>query len=271
MNELHKSTLEKFQKILKLKNFATNTINIYTHYIKEMLLSFNKSAIHITAKDIKIYLESYNYTSVSQQNQIYSTVKQYSKHILNIKKLNKIILERPRKEKKLPKIIDKNYLIQQISSINNLKHKAILSIAYTCGLRVSEVLNLKIKDIDSKRMIININNAKGNKDRIVSINNNLLLILRNYYKIYKPKEYLFNGQKSLQYSSTSCNKIVKKYLGKKYHMHQLRHSYATTVLENGTDIRILQKSLGHSSVETTAIYAQVSTELLQSIKQPQIL
>lgn len=119
-------------------------------------------------------------------------------------------------------------------------------LGYSVGLRVSEVINLKIGDIDSKRMIINIKNSKGRKDRIVPLSPNILTLLRDYYQEFKPKEYLFNGQNSLQYSSESCNQLVKKYISSKYHFHLLRHSCFTHLIESGVDCRIIQKIAGHS-------------------------
>jgi site-specific recombinase XerD len=136
------------------------------------------------------------------------------------------------------------------------------------GLRVSEVINLKIEDIDSSRMIIHIKSSKGKKDRIVPLSPNILALLREYYREYRPSVYLFNGQKSLQYSSTSCNNLVKKYIGNQYHMHLLRHSCFTNLLENGTDLRIIQKIAGHSSSKTTEIYTHVSNQILQKVNLP---
>ena len=127
---------------------------------------------------------------------------------------------------------------------------------------------LKIEDIDSKRMIINIINAKGRKDRIVPLSENILILLREYYKKYKPKEYLFNGQKSNQYSIKSVQNIYKKYIDDKTSVHNLRHSCFTNLLENDTDIRIIQKIAGHSNIKTTEIYTHVSTKLLNKVKLP---
>ena len=143
-------------------------------------------------------------------------------------------------------------------------------LAYSCALRVSEVINLKIEDIDSKRMLITIRNSKGRKDRMVVLSPTLLETLRDYYKQYRPKKYLFNGQNhfNLRYSSGSCNELVKKYIGKEYHFHLLRHSGATAMLENGTDISIIQKILGHNNIKTTMIYTHVSTSILSKIKTP---
>ena len=134
-------------------------------------------------------------------------------------------IEYPRSEKKLPQIIEKEYLLDQIAKIQNKKHKAIISLAYSTGMRVSEVCNLLISDIDSKRMIITIRQSKGRKDRIVALSEKILEILREYFKEYKPKEYLFNGQFELKYSHRSCNQIVKQYLGKEYHFHQQKKIY----------------------------------------------
>ena len=177
-------------------------------------------------------------------------------------------IEYCKSDKKLPIVLSIDEIQKLFNTCTNIKHKAILSLLYSAGLRVSEVINLKITDIDSSRMIINIINAKGGKDRQVMLNQNVLELLRNYFKIYKPKEYLFNGQFDLQYSHRSCNEIVKKYLGKDYHFHLLRHSNATALLEAGTDLRIIQKHLGHSSSKTTEIYTHVSTALLSNMMLP---
>jgi site-specific recombinase XerD len=184
------------------------------------------------------------------------------------KKYDKVSFKRPKSEKKLPQIIDHNHIITQLVKIENLKHKTILSLAYSIGLRVSEIINLKIEDIDSKRMLIHIKNAKGRKDRIVPLSENILTLLRDYFKEYRPVEYLFNGQNSPKYSTGSCNAIVKKYLGEKYHIHQLRHSCFTNLLEKGTDLRIIQKIAGHSNVKTTEIYTHVSNQLLNKVSLP---
>lgn len=268
MNKKRASTLGKLGNILKLKNYSNRTIDVYVHYVDKLLIELDKPGLHITGKDIEKYINEYSYTSISQQNQIYSAIKQYARHILKIKNLSKIILERPRKENKLPQVIDNKYLLEKLSLITNLKHKAILSIAYSVGLRVSEVINLKIKDIDSKRMVIYVRNAKGRKDRVLPLSNNILLLLRNYFRAFNPVEYLFNGQFKKIYSATSCNKLVKKYLGLEYHFHLLRHSSFTSMLESGTDLRIIQKMAGHNSSRTTEIYTHVSNNLLSQVQLP---
>lgn len=262
-NELLKASLDK----MKYYNYSENTINNYGSYISKFLNTINKYSQHITSSDVEEYLSNYKFTSIAQQNQIINSLKFLYEKVLS-KKYAKIDFERPRKEKHLPQIIEKEFLLEQISKITNLKHKAIISLGFSVGLRVSEVINLKIEDIDSKRMIINIRQAKGKKDRILPLSQTILELLREYFKQYKPKEYLFNGQNSLQYSSESCNKIVKKYLGEQYHYHLLRHSSFTTMLESGIDLRIIQKLAGHSSSKTTEIYTHVSTNILSKINLP---
>jgi site-specific recombinase XerD len=248
-------------------NYSKCTISIYLHYIRKFLNEYNKNIQRINSYDFQLYIDNYKFTSISQQNQIINAIRFLYKYGLN-KKYDKVSFERPRNEKHLPQIIDFSKILESISKIQNSKHKAIISLAYSVGLRVSEVINLKLKDIDSKRMIINIKNAKGRKDRIVPLSQNILELLRLYFKEYKPKEYLFNGQHSLQYSSASCNQIVKKYIDKKYHFHLLRHSCFTHLIENGTDCRIIQKIAGHSNIKTTEGYMQVSANVLKNVKLP---
>lgn len=263
---------EKIIKICEQKfiylNYSKQTKENYIYHIKAFIKSIGeRQIIHLNSKDFQNYLDNYKFTSVSQQNQVINAIRFLYIYGLG-KKYDKVSFKRPRSEKKLPKIIEKEYLLDRISKIENKKHKAIISLAYSTGMRVSEVCNLKISDIDSKRMIITIRQSKGRKDRIVALSEKILEILREYFLEYKPKEFLFNGQFDLQYSHRSCNQIVKQYLGKDYHFHQLRHSNATALLEAGTDLRIIQKHLGHSSSKTTEIYTHVSTNILQKMALP---
>ena len=267
MNNKYDELLKIYEQKLKYLNYSERTVNSYCHYISKFLNKVDKYPQHLVSKDFQNYLDNYKFTSISQQNQIINSVKFLYERVLN-RKYDKVSFKRPRKEKKLPQIIDKNFLLKKISKIQNLKHKAIISIAYSVGLRVSEVINLRLEDIDSKRMLINIRQAKGRKDRIVPLSANILSLLREYYTEYKPKEYLFNGQNSLQYSSESCNKLVKHYIGNEYHFHLLRHSTFTTLLESGTDLRIIQNIAGHASSKTTEIYTHVSNQLLSKVPLP---
>ncbi|NBK22755.1 MAG: integrase [Spirochaetia bacterium] len=264
---MYDSVLRIYNQKLKYLNYSKRTIEVYSHYAGKFLEAVGKYPQHLTSSDFQGYLDGFTFTSISQQNQIINAIKFLYVKVLN-RKYDKVDFTRPRKEKKLPQVIDAEFLVERISAIPNLKHKAILMLAFSVGLRVSEVINLKIEDIDSERMLITIRQAKGRKDRVVPLSPNLLSTLREYYKAYKPKGYLFNGQFSDQYSATSCNQLVKQYLGTKYHFHSLRHSCFTSLLEAGTDLRIIQKIAGHSSSRTTEVYTHVSNRLLNSIPLP---
>ena len=260
--------VELYSEDLKLKNYSENTIANYSSQVKLFLEYFNKVATkpsEISEKRIKEWLMLAN--SINGRKHRISAVKLFYKYT-GKQPLKFKHIEYPRSEKKLPKIIEKDFLLDKISKIENKKHKAIIALAYSTGMRVSEVCNLKISDIDSKRMVITIRQSKGRKDRVVALSEKILEILRAYFLEYKPKEYLFNGQFDLRYSTTSCNQIVKKYLGKEYHFHLLRHSNATALLEAGTDLRIIQKHLGHASSKTTEIYTHVSTASLKMMPLP---
>lgn len=264
MNIKSKSTLEKFKSELSFKNYSERTIEIYLHYADKFLLSFEDDIYHISQSKAVNFLKNLNYSSISHQNQYISSVKLLYKYVVKCE-LSNFTIERPRKEKHLPRVIDKDFLIQKICSISNKKHRAILSIAYSVGLRVSEVINMKISDIDSERMVITIRQAKGRKDRIAPLTDNIIKLLREYYKEFRPKIYLFNGQNSLKYSATSCNQLMKKYLGKQYHFHLLRHSCFTNLTDQGVDLRVIQKLAGHKSSKTTEIYTHVSSNLLNKL------
>jgi site-specific recombinase XerD len=213
-------------------------------------------------------LENHKFSSTSQQNQYIGCLKLYARYILNKKDIHLSKIERPKSEKKLPRVIDKDFILDKLSKIENTKHKAILTLTYSAGLRVSEIVNLKIEDIDSKRMIIHIKNAKGRKDRIVPLSQTVLKLLRIYFKEYKPKEFLFNGQTNSHYSIKSCQTIFKKYIDEKSHIHILRHSCFTSLLESGVDIKIIQSIAGHSNIKTTEIYTHVSKKLLNKVVLP---
>ena len=180
-------------------------------------------------------------------------------------------IERPIKEHKLPKVISKEEVLAIIENTNNIKHRCIVSLLYSAGLRRSELINLKITDIDGKRMLIKVEDAKGNKDRYTLLSSKLLEKLRNYYKKWKPKIYLFEGPEGMKYSARSIANIIKNAatkagIKKNVTPHMLRHSFATHLLENGTDLRNIQVLLGHSSLKTTEIYTYVATSSFNKIK-----
>ena len=249
---------------LKYLNYSDRTVKTYLTYIDSFLSNIRIPPSRLKSTDFQSYLDNYNFTSISQQNQVINAIRFLYKYGLN-KKYDKVSFKRPRTEKKLPRVIDNNHIKSQLSKIPNLKHRTILTLTYSVGLRVSEVVNLKIEDIDSQRMLIHIKNAKGRKDRMVPLSPIVLQLLRQYWKEYKPVEYLFNGQKSIQYSIGSCQKIYKKYIDSSTSIHTLRHSSLTGLLENGVDLRTIQKIAGHSSSKTTEIYTHVSNQMLSKV------
>lgn len=252
---------------LKYLNYSKRTAGCYLYHIKQFLDSTEIAPTRLGSHDFQSYLDNYHFSSVSQQNQVINAIRFLYKFGLD-KKYDKVSFKRPKSEKKLPRVIDGEFIKEKLSKIENLKHKAILTLTYSVGLRVSEIVNLKIEDIDSKRMLIHIKNAKGRKDRVVPLSQNVLNLLREYFKQYRPNEYMFNGQNSNQYSIGSCQQIYKKYIDKNSSIHTLRHSSFTGLLENGTDLRIIQKIAGHSSSKTTEIYTHITNQLLRKVRLP---
>ena len=182
-------------------------------------------------------------------------------------------IERPRSEHKLPNVLSEEEVMRIINNVQNIKHKAILLTIYSAGLRISEAVNLKIADIDSSRHLILIKGAKGKKDRNSLLSEKLLVYLRKYFLMYKPKVWLFEGQYGDQYSETSIQHIFRKACNdakiiKKATVHTLRHSFATHLLEHGTDLRYIQELLGHSSSKTTEIYTHITHKGMEQIKSP---
>lgn len=269
--------LQKFKNHLQSKRYSENTIRTYSDALRSFLVFHNqKSLIDINNDDVILYNNEYilkNKLSGSYQNQIVNAIKLYFKTIQQ-KNLDIEKVHRPRREKLLPNVLSKEEIKAILEAHNNIKHKAMLSMIYSCGLRRSELLNLKPANIDSKRNIVIIKQSKGKKDRITPLSPKILDLLREYYKLYKPTKYLFEGQTSgTVYSEQSLQSVLKQALQKAnikkpVTLHWLRHSYATHLLESGTDLRYIQELLGHNSSKTTEIYTHVSTKSLQQIKSP---
>jgi integrase/recombinase XerD len=259
------SHIERFISEMRLKNYSEQTVKNYKSAVLAFMTTFDMPPKSISQEDIKDYLRQSS--SVSDLKNKISAIKLFYKKIIR-QPLKFKYIEFPRKERKLPRVISQDTLVQKINSIQNLKHKAILSLAYCCGLRVSEVVNLKIEHINGRERIILVSQAKGKKDRYVPVSESVLNTLREYYRQYRPKTYLFNGQFSERYSVTSCQNIFKKYIDTTHSFHHLRHSAFTTMLESGVDIRVIQTVAGHRSPNTTAIYTHVSPKFLASIATP---
>jgi len=274
LTESHKGLIHRYQDYLTGIRYAQNTINTYVHLVSVFFTYIQKDVDQLVMEDIYQYNHSYiiqQRYSVSYQRQFVSALKLLFTHIES-PSFNVDSLERPAKERKLPLILSKEEIRSILLSINNLKHKAILTTLYSSGLRVSELIHLRLVDIDSKRMLIRVRQSKGRKDRYVRLSDTNLLVLRHYVKKYKPKEMLIEGQEGL-YSSTSIRNIFRRAcsragIRKKVTPHTLRHSYATHMLELGVDLRYVQALLGHAKPETTMIYTHVSNQKLQSLANP---
>jgi integrase/recombinase XerD len=235
-----------------------------------------KPVTEITNEDLIVYNNEFilkNNLSASYQNQIVNALKLFFK-ICRETKIEIDKIHRPKRAKALPNVLSKEEVKAILEVHSNLKHKIMLSMIYSCGLRCGELLALKPVHIDSKRNIILLKNSKGKKDRIAPLSPKILEMLREYYKVYKPTTYLFEGQaKGEPYSKKSLQSVLKQALQKAglkkpVTLHWLRHSYATHLLESGTDLRYIQELLGHNSSKTTEIYTHVSTKSIQQIKSP---
>jgi site-specific recombinase XerD len=265
-----------FTEKLKELRYSINTQNVYTDLFEEFINYYpNKQAEEITEEEIIAflrYLVNDRKISTSYQNQSINAIKFYYERVLGgIRKI--YLIERPRKENYLPEVLSEEEIASILKAILNLKHKAIIMVIYSGGLRINELINLRVKDIDSNRMQIRISQAKGKKDRYTLLSNKTLLILRQYFKQYKPKEWLFEGEGGGRYSTTSVEKILKKALiatgiKKRITVHSLRHSFATHLLESGTDLRYIQNLLGHSSSKTTEIYTHITKKGFDQIVNP---
>lgn len=261
-----------FVQRMQSKNWSKSTIENYTSQVRCFLRCFkNKDrARNITANEIEQYLLSVH--QINTRKHARCGIQAFYTLVVN-QPMKLAHIPWPKKERKLPQPLDANDVQAMLAVCSNLKHKAIIALLYGCGLRVSEVINLKITDIDSQKNIINIIAGKGKKDRQVMLDNSLLNLLRKYYMQYKPTDYLFNGQFDSKYSERSINQFLKKYASEagvkqRVHAHLLRHCFATHSLEQGIDIRLIQKLLGHNNIKTTLIYTHVSTALISKTPSP---
>jgi len=209
--------------------------------------------------------------STSYQNQCISGIKKFLAFKNN--RVDGLGLTRPRTVRKLPDILDPGEIKSLLEATDNLKHKTLLSLIYSGGLRIGEALKLRKEDIDTNRMLIHIREAKGKKDRYTLLSKSFLELLERYYGDYSPEEYIFEGQPSGMYTRSSAQKVLKRAIkkagiDKRISLHSLRHSFATHLLENGTDIRYIQELLGHSSPKTTMIYTHVTVSSIKKIRNP---
>lgn len=272
----HQQLIASFSHWMRQKRYSESTIKTYCSMLDLFFRYHTEKLIeNITETDIVLFNQHYiirNNYSATFQNQLVNAIKlfyrKYNNTNLNLEKL-----ERPKNSKKLPEVMSMEEVAALLNSIKNTKHKALLSLIYAGGLRIGEALNLQLKDIDSKRLMLHLKNAKGKKDRYVPLSTKILDLIRAYYIAYKPKIYLFEGAGGGQYDPSSARAIFHKAVAaarihKNVTLHTLRHSYATHLLESGTDIRLIQELLGHNDPKTTMIYTHVSTTSLQKIENP---
>jgi site-specific recombinase XerD len=269
---LPKGYLEKLER----ERYGENTIKIYTHYFKDFVAEFaGKNLQEITKDEINAYilrLIQEKDISPSQQNQRINAIKFYYEKVLG-RKSEYYDIGRPRKERKLPDVLSKEEIAAMIKSTENKKHKCLIAVIYSCGLRRSEAVNLKTEEIDLKRMQVKIRGGKGKKDRYVPLAKKTLVYLNEYYKNDEPKIFVFEVKPGRKYSATSVYNVIKKTaknagVQKRVYPHILRHSFATHNLEQGMDLRFIQELLGHESSKTTEIYTHVSQKDLQKFKNP---
>ncbi|PSG87386.1 integrase [Aurantibacter aestuarii] len=275
LNDEQKNTLNNFYKYLKGKRFSKSTVDTYTYLIADFIEFHNQKQIkELNSRDVELFNE-YKCTqkySVNTQRQFTSALKWFIKFYPTIQ-ISELHLSRPKKSKKLPIVLSQEEVIKLIAVTTNLKHRAIIALIYSCGLRISEIINLKLEDLFIDRRQIVVKDGKGRKDRYVTLAESFLPLLRNYLTSYNPKKYFIEGPKEGKYSSSSIRKFLTKSkmkagIRRPISPHTLRHSFATHLLENGVGLRHIQELLGHAKPETTMIYTHVAKKDLLDIKSP---
>lgn len=277
LDEQKLKEVEAFIKYMKSKRYSDRTTEVY----KDALITFlkfhhSKSSEEITNEDVIRFNNEYilkNDLSSSYQNQVVNAIKLFYMEMKS-RKMNIELIHRPKREKLLPNVLSKEDVQRILTASANMKHRTMLSVIYACGLRRSELLNMKPTDVNSERKLLTIKQAKGRKDRVVMLSDKIIEMLREYYKYYRPKVWMFEGQTpGTQYSEKSLEQVMKQAVAKAgikrpATLHWLRHSFATHLHESGSDIRTIQELLGHSSSKTTEIYTHVSNRAIQNIRSP---
>lgn len=276
LSEENLEAFNKYRELLQLKGYSPQTLRMYGSEFHLLLrLLGNIKVSELTKERVQgylLWLLNKRHYSATHLHTTINALKFYFEQVLG-RGREFYELPRPQKPLKLPSVLAASEVARMIQVTKNLKHKALLMTAYAAGLRVSELVRLKIKDIDTQRMVIHIHEGKGGKDRMVTLSQVLLETLRLYYKQYKPAEYLFEGDDGGVYCTRSAQKVLtqakfKARVNKKGSIHLLRHSYATHLLETGTDIRYIKELLGHNSLKTTLRYTHVSIKKIAAIQSP---
>ena len=268
--------LKGFERFLRGKRYAESTVDTYKTFIADFFdYTGDKVFGEINGRDIERFAEDilapFGY-SISSHRQFVSALKQLKAFRPDMQ-IEDINLIRPRHSVVLPTVLSKEEVIRLLISTRNLKHRAALTMIYSSGLRISELLNLKLSDINSERRQVLVRSGKGRKDRIVIFAESFMPMFNNYINTYRPIKYFIEGKPGEKYSPESIRHIIKRSarmagIRKRVTPHTLRHSFATHLLENGVDIRYIQELLGHSSPKTTMIYTHVSRKDIMSIQSP---
>lgn len=267
---------DAFESLLKRRRYSESTVRTYISFFKKFMIYFHpKSLNDISDEDIKgylLYLVEKRKVSHSTQNQAINAIKFYYEQVLRQEKQSYWI-DRPKKPSRIPHILSKEEIARMLRACDNLKHYTIIAIIYSAGLRRSELLKLRVRDIDFNRNQLYIRGGKGQKDRVSLLSETLKPTLQKYLNEYKPHYWFVEGTGRKPYSATSVRQVVlnaakKAKIDKKVSPHILRHSFATHLMDSGIDTRQIQKLLGHNSILTTSIYTHVSDQNLQKIKSP---
>lgn len=276
ISEQNHTQLKRLMEQIQLNGYSDNTARTYLQDFSQFLYYLNdKNVAECTEIEVRAYLLHCINELKLKENTLHSRINGIKFYFEKVLFKTKIFLElpRPKKQHILPKALNIDEIKALFKVTDNLKHNTILKLIYGMGLRVSEVTNLKIEHIDSPAKRVFIERGKGKKDRYVNLPETILEQLRNYYKEFAPKEYLFEGQYGGAYSTRSVQQVFndslhKAKIAKKVGVHSLRHSFATHLLENGTDVRFIQDLLGHSDIKTTLVYTQISDNSLRKIISP---
>jgi integrase/recombinase XerD len=273
MKTQYNNLLKASTRCLKLRNYSPRTIKAYLMYIKEYLSYLDSRKRFHCHKSIEDFLLDKQKKNCSPQtiNLALSSIKFLHHEILNNK--NILNFKFSRRSKKLPVVLSKYEIMQIIDNVTNKKHKLAISLGYASGLRVSEIVNLKVKDINLNELTLHIKNAKGKKDRITVIPKKLVPLLNLFTLAKNKNNYVFENTRGGKLTSTTFQKVFRKALKttnikKDATFHSLRHSFATHLLENGVDVRYVQELLGHTNIRTTQIYTKVTNPNLKNIKSP---
>jgi integrase/recombinase XerD len=266
---------KRFIDDLRLKNFSNGTIKVYVHAVKKFALFLGRSPDESTAQDVRAFMIRQLDRGLSRSYCV--ILRNALRHLFQdtLGRTDELqAVPRPKREQRLPVVLSRQEVQRLFAVVENIKHRALFMVAYDAGLRLSEVLNLRIEDIDSQRMVIRICQGKGKQDRYGRLSKGLLKLLREYWRVCRPESFLFPGASlHKRYDISTPGQILKKLcrkagISKCVSMHTLRHSFATHLLEAGTNLRVIQQLLGHSNIQTTCLYTHISIEELREAPSP---